>query len=127
MLLSRTAQKCKFYLSLVIISIDVWLRYSRETLSTIRIHNCACEVLLTMQILIAYIFIRLNEEITCTSAEFAGELIQLPTKKTTIRLRELLLFLFIEHANNWLGICICTLNIVCCKCTIQTRLLFSVF
>ena len=80
-LLSRTARKCKFYLSLVIISIDVWLRYSRETSSTIRIHNCSCEVLLTMQILIAYIFIRLNAEITCTLAEFAGELLQLPTKK----------------------------------------------
>ena len=47
-LLSRTARKCKFYLSFVIISIDVWLRDSRETSSTIRIHNCACEVLLTM-------------------------------------------------------------------------------
>ena len=51
-----------------------------------------------MQILIAYIFIRLNAEITCTLAEFAGEL--LPTKnETSIHLREPLLFLFIEHAN----------------------------
>lgn len=47
-LLSRTARKCKFYLSFVITSIDVWLRDSRETSSTIRILNCAYEVLLTM-------------------------------------------------------------------------------
>ena len=53
-----------------------------------------------MQMLIAYIFIRLNAEITCTLAEFAGELLQLPTKnETSIHLREPLLFLFIEHAN----------------------------